>query len=469
MRWILFFLFLGLQLSAQELSLRKGMVIDSIPVNDTINESFSIYLPMSYSNEVQLPVLFIFDSEGRGKKAAQLFKSAADEQQYILASSNDLSPQKTFEENVLVASRLMNAVTTRIPVDFNSVSVAGFSEGARVANSIPLIFNNIHGVIAVGGRLLNTDYLEKGNRFVFVGISGDEEFSSYGMHASAALLDRMGFPSQVYLFDGGHTWPNPEILASGLATLTLEAMKRNKRPLNPAMVNTLYEKDLAMVNRMLSNGEAYKGYSLLEQLQSKYEGLRDTRQLRELQRQVRRSRNFAEQQRELERVQEKESRLIDDFIYYFNEDVATANFENLGWWNYQKLQLEALAGGDNEAEADMAQRLLGMLNELARSKRAELEAAPNASLEARLLANMLQTIFDPENFEAYKRVISLSARDGDYDTALFYLEEMLKHGYENMDELYELEGTLALRMTYDYNWLIKKYLGSSRYYDVTDQ
>lgn len=467
MRMILFFMLVGLQLSAQELTLRKGMVIDSIPVNDTISESFSVYLPKSFANgEKPLPVLFIFDSQGSGKKAAQLFKPAAEEQGYILASSNDIKPGNTFEENVHVATRLINSVAARIPVDFNSVSVAGFSEGARVANAMPLIFSNIHGVIAVGGHLLNADYLNKNNKFVFVGISGDEEYSSYGMQTNANLLENRGFPAQVYFVDGGDTWPNPEVLSSGLAALTLEAMKAGKRPVDRQLIQTLYQQDLARVDKMLSNGEYFKAYHFLEQLQTKYEGLLNTAELKERQRQVRRSRNFVEQRREMERVQEKESRLIDDFIYYFNEDVNTANFENLGWWNYQKLQLQELAKGENEPEADMANRLLGMLNEMARTKRAELAAAPTASLESRLFANMIQTIFDPGNFEAYKKVISLSARDGDYGTALFYLEEMLKHGYSNMDELYELEGTLALRMTHDYNWLIKKYLGSSRYYDV---
>ena len=42
---------------------------------------------------------------------------------------------------------------------------------------------------------------------------------------------------------------------------------------------------------------------------------------------------------------------------------------------------------------------------------------------------------------------------------------MLKNGYKEVDSLYEIEGTLGLKITKDYNWLIKKYLGESRYFE----
>ena len=472
MRIMMFFLFLCLQVSAQEIRLPKGVVIDSLPIKDTVNESYSLYLPMEFQPEgPPMPVLFILDSEGRGKPATQLFQPAAREQGYILAASNNINSDNSYKQNVQVAARLINGVTSTIPVDLNSISVAGYSEGARVATSIPLIFNNIQGVIAVGSHQLNFDFLDNKNkkRFSFVGVVGDEEFSSYGMYSTAAELNRRGFPSAVYTFEGGHEWPNPGIIASAVGSLTLQAMRDGRRPVDPSIVDSLFDRDLSRVNSLISNGEYFMAYNLLELMQTKYEGFKDLTEVKDKQKQLGRSRNFIDQRNKMREVQQKEERLIDDFIYYYNEDVATANFENLGWWNYQKIQLEELTKGGNELEADMAQRLMGMLNQLARMKREELEAAPNAPLESELLANMIQTIFDQTNFRAYKRVISLSAQDRDYSTALFYLEEMLKNGFDNRVELYDLEGALALSMTPEFNWLVKKYLGSSKYYDVEDK
>lgn len=470
MRIIVFFLLVSLQASAQEITLRKGMVIDSLPVNDTIDETYSLFLPMTFqAGGSEKPVIFVFDSEGRGKTAAQLFKPAAEEQGYIIVSSNNIDPENSFEENVKVAARLMNGVTSRIPVDFNTISAAGFAEGARVASSLPAVFNNLHGVIAVGDHQVNFDYLDKKKKFLFVGMAGDEDFSAYEIRDAAGELDRRGYPVAVYLFDGGHQWPNPEIISLGVSSLTIQAMKDGKRPKDQQLISTLYGRDIGRVDKLISTGETVKAYNLMDILQSKYEGLRNTTELKEKQKQLSRSRNFSDEQQEVREIQEKEARLMDDFIYYLNEDVATANFENLGWWNYQKRQLEQLTTGENEPEADMAQRLLNMLNELSKIKRAELEASKEATLESKLLANMIQTIFDQQNFKAYKNVISLSAQDRDYSTALFYLEEMLKNGFDDMEALYDIEGTLALKMTPEYNWLIRKYLGSSKFYDVPEE
>ena len=467
MRILWLFLLIGIPVSAQQMTLKKGVVMDSLPVNDTINETYSLFLPMSFeSNGRDKPVIFVFDTEGRGKAAAQLFKPAAEEQGYIIASSNYIDSDNSFEKNVMVAARLINAVTSSIPLDYDQISTAGFAEGARVASSLPAVFNNVHGVIAVGDHQVNYDFLDPKNRFVFVGVAGDEDFSGYGMRVTAMQLEGLKHPVAVYNFDGGHVWPKPEILAMGVSNLTLQAMKDGKRPKDQQLIEDLYRREMGIANKFISSGDYMQAYNLLEVLQEKYDGLRNTAEIKDRQKHLSRSRNFSEEQKEFRRVQEKEARLMEDFIYYLNEDVATANFENLGWWNYQKRQLDELASGANEQEADMAKRILGMLRELSKNKITELAASDKATLESKLLANMIQTIFDQENFKAYKNIISLSARDRDYSTSLFYLEEMLKNGFDDMEALYNLEGTLALRMTPEYNWLVRKYLGSSKYYDV---
>ncbi len=466
MRTILFILLVSVSVSAQEMRLSKGVVMDSLPVNDTIKETYSLFLPQSFENNGSpKPVIFLFDSEGRGRTAAQLFKSAAEEQDYIIASSNNISPNNTLEENVNVAARLMNAVTTNIPVDFNRISVAGFGEGAQVATALPAVYKNIHGVIAIGDNQLILDYLDKNNKLVFVGVAGDEDIAAYGIRATAAQLESMGFPVAVYIFDGGHEWPNPAIISAAMSSLTLQAMKSRKIPRDQQLIRTMYQDDLGRVNKLISTGDAFKAYNLMDVLLSKYDGLISLSELQSKQRQLSRTRNYSEERKTAGEIQNKESRLIDDFIYYLNEDVATANFENLGWWNYQKLELEKLAGGENELEADMGKRLLNLLDKISEMKRAEIAATERSSLESELLANMIQTIFDQNDFQAYKKVISLSAQDDDYSTALFYLEEMLKNGYEELEPLYDIEGTLALKLTPEFNWLVKKYLGTSKFYD----
>jgi len=126
--------------------------------------------------------------------------------------------------------------------------------------------------------------------------------------------------------------------------------------------------------------------------------------------------------------------------------------------------LKVYQQSENLAEAEMAYRLEGLLQFLAKTTFQELSEA-NAHIDKLIFTAILQTIFDRENPEGYRSIISLSAGDGDYETALLYLEDLLKTGYKEMDLLYNIPGTLDLKLSPEYNALIKKYLGESRYYN----
>ncbi len=464
MRTLMLFLLLGLQVTAQEISVKKGVVMDSLKVNDTLAESYALFLPSGFQEQRAWPVIFVFDPQGRGKSAAQLFKPAAEQQDYVVVASNDISANKPLQENLMTAARLMSQVTAMLPVDFNQISVAGFGEGADVATSVPLVFDNLHGVIAIGRHFFNYEALNgRKKEFTFVGLVGDRQFTSYGIKSAAQALDFLKFPNEVHIYEGGEKWPHPDLISAAMASLTISAMKKGLRPQDPGLINNFYNQDLARVNRMLSNQRYVQGYDLLEVLEEKYLGLRDVSEVKERKKQLARSRNFREQEKEIREITAKEEELLKDYVFYLAQDIATANFENLGWWNYQRLQLDALSESEKETEVNMGYRLQGFIKELLRVKKRELQES-ETTLEQSLLINMVQTIFDQTNFEAYKNILSLSALDGDYNTALFYLEEMLKNGYDNEEELYNIEGTLGLRMTPQFNWLVKKYLGSSRYY-----
>lgn len=462
MKKIFFLLFLSLQLNAQEYAIKKGVVADSLKVSDTLNESFSVYLPSYFDSNRKWPVLYIFDEEGRGKSAAQLFKTAAEEQGYILISSNDIAKEAPMLENVKTATRLLQSTYRNFPIDVSQISVAGSGEGARVASSLPFILNDIFGVLAVGNHWINFDFVDKRKEFAFIGVVGDEQYTSKGMKMTAKALEHFRFPSEVYTYEGDKEWPGADVISAAVGSLTLEAMRKKLRPYDMELVNSLYRQDLNKVNKFMSTGQLLLADSFLELMEDKYENLKQMPEVEARREQLEDSRNFVRQKRLEEDIAEKESRLLDDFIYYLQEDIRTANFENLGWWNYQKRELDSLSqkGG---VEAKMAERLKGYISELTLQKRREMEKK-KARLEPLLLANMLQTIYNPQDYEAYKNIISLSAQDNDFSTALFYLEEMLKHGYDNKEALYNIEGTLGLKLTEEYNKLIEKYLGSAKYY-----
>ena len=464
MRILLSFLLFAASLSAQETVYKKGIVKDSLKISDSLDGTYSLYLPSEFDGRKELPVVFIFDGEGRGLSAARLFRSAAEEQQYILVSSNNVDPSKELKENFTAAALLVQEVARTLPIDIESVSMAGLAEGAKVVTTLPLLFEDIQGIIYIGDQSFNFEYLEKKNLKTAIGIVGNQQINIGEMEMAAYQLRNLSIPGQLYVFEGGMEWPQPHMISSALGNLTLEAMRSEKRPLDQKLVNKLYLEDLKMADQLMSAGNYLMAKNFLDDLSIKYDDLIKTQEVKERLRQLDRSDKFSEQQEQYAEMLSKEQRLMDDFLFYYNEDVELANFENLGWWNYQKLQLQELTKGTNKMEAAMAYRLMDMLRKMSDAQLASYEDA-RAPLEEKLIANMLATVFDQQNFEAYKNIISLSTLDGDFPTALFYLEEMLKNGYKEVDSLYEIEGTLGLKITKDYNWLIKKYLGESRYFE----
>ncbi|MBT8282896.1 MAG: alpha/beta hydrolase, partial [Muriicola sp.] len=72
-------------LQAQEIAIRKGIVRDSVPVNDSIPETFAIYLPTNFEPSGKWPVLFAMEMEGKGKQIVHMFREIAEKEGYILA------------------------------------------------------------------------------------------------------------------------------------------------------------------------------------------------------------------------------------------------------------------------------------------------------------------------------------------------------------------------------------------------
>ena len=69
MKKIILFLFLGAGLlgNSQQMTLKKGVVIDSIGVKDSISESFSLYIPTSFEMDKNWPILYVYRGSGKAR------------------------------------------------------------------------------------------------------------------------------------------------------------------------------------------------------------------------------------------------------------------------------------------------------------------------------------------------------------------------------------------------------------------
>ncbi|MGB8705413.1 MAG: hypothetical protein WCD31_10320 [Gillisia sp.] len=450
---------------SQQIALKKGELEDGVQVRDSLSETFAIYLPTAFTEEKAWPVIFVFDPEGRGRSAALLFQEAAEQQGYIVASSNNISKKDSLVTNLQVASRLLKTVFNFFPIDANRIYLAGFGEGGKVASAMPLVFNKVRGVITVGDVWINTDYIKDGAGFSFIGVAGEKDFHLYQMQEVLSLLKKTQQFARLYTFGGGYEWPGPQVLEKAVSAFTLRAMTQNIIPRDTLLVNSLYQRQVNEEEKLRRKMQPYKAYEALENMKSDFAVFNKEDALNDLQKEIKKNTDYRKVRNRYREAAIKESELKEEYEYFFNNDVVSAEFDNLGYWEEQMQELKKMQEGDNSANSEMAYRLQGLLTSWARKTYQNLKKS-HASIDPLIFTSILSTIFDKQDPAGYMQVISLSSLDGDIKTALLYLEDLLKTGYKDEEALYSIPGTLELKMSPEFNALIKKYLGNSRYYDI---
>jgi len=217
------------------------------------------------------------------------------------------------------------------------------------------------------------------------------------------------------------------------------------------------------VKQLKSIGDLLWAEQYMTEMTSIYGAFKNMDSLRSVQRDLRRNKDYKTLKRAENSAFLKESLLKEDYQYYMEEDVYTYNFNNLGWWNHQMGEIAKFISSSKPFERQMGHRLKGYVNALAKDNIALIASEEVVDEDALAFLYMLKTILEPDNFEFYFKIISLSAKNDDFGTSLFYLEELLKKGFKDRDKLYSLENTALFRITPEFNELISKYLDDARY------
>ncbi|RTE53045.1 alpha/beta hydrolase [Arenibacter aquaticus] len=454
--------------SAQQLTLKKGVVIDSIRVKDAVSESFSLFLPSTFEMDKNWPILFVFDLEGRGKRAIRMYTEAAENQGYVLASSNNVSDTLSTSQNILITGRMFNEIIALLPIQKNRTYSSGFGNGARFASILPIFVKGVSGVLSCAMAYPNMELLGTKSEFQYVGIVGKEDYAYPEMRATKPLLDRLKLPNYLLVFNGGRQWPNTSYLEKAMEIFTLSAMAKGNIERNEEYIRETYAGNLRDLRSAMGGVRLLQANNTLDRLMLVYRPFMDVDSLKKEKRELKKNKLFKAMTRAENNALLKEAFIKEDFVYYLEEDIATYNYNNIGWWVYQMEELKKYDTSKIVAEREMGKRLLGYINALIEDNLDMLKAAPRLDQEALSLLWMLKTVTDPKEYRYYLKIISHSASTGDYGTALFYLEELLKNGYTDKTELYSLENTALLRITPEFNEIVAKYLQEARY-DIMEE
>lgn len=449
--------------TAQKMTLKKGVIVDSLMVRDTLSETFSLYLPTNFEMERTWPVLFVFDMKGRSRNALGMFRQVAEQQGYVLAASNNTSDTLSIAKNVLVVSRMFNTVVSMLPIHRGRIYVGGFSSGGQFSTLVPTFIKGVKGVLSCGAPVANTEVLSSKNPYHFIGVVGNSDHNYTEMLATEAALDRLKFPNQLLVFEGGHEWPPMAFLSRALKIFTMASMARGDMVRDTAFIDRNYQEDFTHVGRLYTGGKPLLADHLLDGMLDVYGPLKSADSIKASRKTLRRSSLYKSYRRSQNNNLLKERFLKEDYAYAMEEDVLTYNYNNLGWWKYQMEELAKFKKDPDALVRQMGNRLEGYITALVTDNLYMVQDREPVDVEALNFIWMLKTIITPKDFEAYLNVISLSARLDDYETALFYLEELLKQGYTDRERLYSIEHTALLKITPEFNEVIGRYLKKPRY------
>lgn len=463
---IVFFLIaanFGLHTQAQQLVLRKGVVLDSLPVQDSVASELKLYLPRNFETNRTWPLIFICTENGKAIQTLRFMTEAAEDNGYILATSEAIQDTIPLTEKVLRINSGLEKLKEYLPVDLNRIYTAGYDLSGQLAVLIPSLIRSVRGVLAIGSNVPSLELIKDRGSYQFVGIMGRSDYLYPYLRSIEEDLDQKKISNHVLYHTGGHEWPESKYLGYGMQFLTLMAMKDSNASRDSAFIRSRYGEFLDYLVDLESRGEFLLAMDQIEEGLSLYEGLTNTDLLKDKRRDLRKNSTYKGQKREWEQVRLQEIILTEDYTFYLQEDVSSFNLNNLGWWNYQMGKIIKFKDSSRKEEKLMGQRLEGYLNALIADYINAYGNGPDPDEDALIFLFMLKTITAPMEYENYLKVISYTAKYGDFGTANFYLEELLKKGYRDADQLYNLPHTGLLRISPEFNKLIAQYLGQARY------
>tara|TARA_R100000935_G_scaffold44460_1_gene67337 strand:+ start:205 stop:1635 length:1431 start_codon:yes stop_codon:yes gene_type:complete len=466
---LLLLLLIAPSFNAQNISLIKGAVKDSVPINDSISESYAIYLPKDYTSGKKWPIVFVFDPDGEGLNVARLFMQALEGQDFIIASSNNISRKDSLLINLERATRLFTAILSTFPIDEKAIYSAGLDEGAVVASAMPAIIPALTGVLVVEDVWVNSEFLvQNPNKHTVIGFADNMSNSKYEFREKFRLLNNLKYPAYYYQYEGNGTWPSSNLIAHAMGGFKLQNMLNGGGVKDVAIIDNLFNSEFETAQSWYRKMDFYKANELLDLMLTKYKYFDKKDEIKDLQKKIRKEKGFKKQRSLYNSAEAIELELSLEFTYLLQEDFMYFDFENLGYWSEKMNEIDELKKSKNQAEAEMGHRIEDYLQTYAHNKFNNIFSNKNASLDQKIFTAVLTTIFDKKDSEAYFSIISLSAQDGDYYTALLYLEDLLKQGYKDLEALYDIPGTLDLKLSPEFNELIKKYLGTSKYYNISN-
>jgi hypothetical protein len=343
----------------------KGIIIDSVKIANTANESYAVYLPKQYDRKVPSAIVFIFDPRGRGNAGIESFILVAESYNYILVCSNN-SKNGPIDLNLEIAGRLFESASTEFNLNPAQLYIAGFSGGARLASAIAVTSDVFQGVIACGASFNGMDRFAVQERsFSYVGIVGDVDMNYQEMIENADWLDKMMIKNTLFVNHQQHNWPSQKQMLRAFDWLEVQAFKKGIRKFNENTIKNSYDKNLKIADSLKRNNELILAVKEYERCNTIFD-TKENNEIKATITAIKQSKAYKSQIVKSDEIAVLENEITNLISTQFEKELNVAKSENdFKFWKTELKKLKYKKAKSNDmATKNMIYRLQSMIKGL---------------------------------------------------------------------------------------------------------
>ncbi|MEM8998622.1 MAG: hypothetical protein AAGB24_00025 [Bacteroidota bacterium] len=336
--------------------IKKGRILDSLPILGSADESYSVYLPQSFDKNEHSPIIFVFEPRARAKMGILPFTEAADNYGIIIVSSND-SKNGPFEQNFKTAENLFATIFQKYKIDRDNIFLAGFSGGSRLATAIAVMTNEFTGVIACGAGFSPSPlHIPSTQDFLYVGLCGNKDMNLREMLVNRSFLGKLDFKNTLFSFEGRHEWPKQKEITRAIDWLFLQQRIKNNT-IKPNMLVKLFEKQKLQTQRFEQNNQLLFAIENYERILETYQGLINTDSLKTVYHKLLKSKNYKAREKSFTKALTIELKLVEKFVEKFDTCFNKPKNTELSWWKKEAQKLKEQYVNGNIEMRNMIERI----------------------------------------------------------------------------------------------------------------
>ena len=409
----------------QDSAFAKGKVIPAVECKKDVSQNYALYLPSYYSEDKKWPVIYAFDSHGKGLIPVELFKDEAEKYGYIVVGSNNSKNGTPWATTSEIYDILYSDTHQRLSIDNSRIYTAGFSGGSRVASGIAITKGGINTVIGCGAGLGSQEQPKQ--KFNYFGIAGNVDMNLNEMIVLDSSLEKSGYRHYLETFNGKHEWPPKTVVHDVFLWLELNAMNEKLKTVNDTLVKNTYDRWNKEYKTLSEKGSSYEAYLLCSKILNFFEGLIDLTAIKSDLNKLAENAEVIRTKKHLQVIANTETELQS---YY----MKALSSQTSDWWTAQLGSInQKINTTSDKEEKYMYKRVLNYLSLATYMTISRM--LPQGQFDQALKYNTIYALVDPENPEHAYISATLSMKNHKASDAITFLEQAAALGFAEPDRL----------------------------------